>query len=190
MLTLSCKAVKNTDTNHEVEWKIQFPGTGWKKFFYCRHKSDVRCGVRKSTLPLGFKALSNPDGNATLVRSERNAAYDHAWILCQVHSLSDHSKVSNHLYNVSFTTRCKFSQLVGLLVIDHIDVLVWERNLIVTLIKERGIEALDERQNDRGGRDSNVRRRNRMGAWYHILRHRNSGAWEGGLGGGGVALCK
>ena len=53
----------------------------------------------------------------------------------------------------------------------------------MTLIKERGIEALDERQNDRGGRDSNVRRRNRMGAWYHILRHRNSGAWEGGVGG-------
>ena len=121
VLTLSCKAVKNTDTDYEVQWKIQFPGTdGWMKFLYCRHRSDVRCLVQISTLPGGLKVLNNPDGNATLERSERNAAHDHARIVCQVHGIL----ASHHLYEVNFSVRCKFSLLVGFPVMVHFDVCV------------------------------------------------------------------
>ena len=125
MLTLSCEAVKNTDTNYEVEWRIKFLGTDWMQFFYCRPTSDLSCRVLEPTLSkLGLKVLNNSDGNAILERTERNAALDRARILCEVHFLSDHSKKSHHQYEVNFTSPCKFSQLVGLRVIDPFDVLV------------------------------------------------------------------
>ena len=125
VLTLSCKAVKNTDTDYEVQWKIQFPGTnGWMEFFYCQHKSNIHCYVQIPTLPEGLTVLRNPDGNATLERSERNAVQDHAQIACQVHGISDHSLQSHHLYEVNFTTRCKCSLFVGFFVTLHFDLLV------------------------------------------------------------------
>lgn len=112
--------------DYEVQWKIEFPGQEWKKFFYCRYKSDVRCLVQTQTLPEGFKVLNNSNGTATLERSERNAVHDYARILCQVHSISDPRVASHHLYEVDFTARCKFSQRVCLL--PWFNVLVLERN--------------------------------------------------------------
>ena len=152
MLTLSCKAVKNTDADYEVQWKIQFPGTdGWMKFLYCRHKSSVRCHVQISTLPEGLKVLSNPNGTMTLERSERNAARDHARIMCQVHGISDHSLASHHLYEVNFSARCKFSLLVGLLV------------MVLSVVQRNQYCDTNQRKRNRGSVDSSERQRNRGG---------------------------